>query len=179
MQITDYLRQLTDAELRNAIREAFEKEGPDSARGETTKELADRFEKEPVSSGHDHSRNVENLVCREAARRFLFADTPTKKPKAPRPKNLTPRVIKSLTLPQGWTNRRYWHHHNIEVLSRPGGGEVTVDFDGRLFALGATRPLRRTDKDYGGNAWKRNLLKDAIEALEAEQRVYEAMLGKT
>lgn len=178
MQITDFLSRLTDIELRNLVHEAIEEVGMDSAQGTSINDLLARLERDCDLRGGSPMDSIETLICREAARRFLLAGTSTNKSKTPRPKNPTPRVIESLTLPKRWTYRRYWKHHNIEILSRPGGGEVTVDFDRRLFTLGATRPSQRTDKSYGGNAWKKNLLKDAIEALEAEQQAYGAMLGK-
>lgn len=178
MQITYFLSQLTDTELRNLVHEAVEKLGAGSVQGTSISDFLARLPRDCDLRGGSPMDSIETLICREAARRFLLAGTSTKKSKPPRPKTPPPRVIESLTLPKRWTYRRYWRHHNIEILSRPGGGEVTVDFDRRLFTLGATRPLQRTDKSYGGNAWKKNLLKDAIEALEAEQQAYGAMLGK-
>lgn len=44
---------------------------------------------------------------------------------------------------------------------------MTVDFNTRRFALGAGRPRLRMETNYYVQSWKKKLLKDAIEALEA------------
>lgn len=169
MKIADCLSQLSDDELRCVVREIFERNHLESKEGWVPSELINRSKIEP-----DSCQAIETLVLREAAHRFLQAKPPGNNKKHTKPKSPVAREIESLKLPTGWRFKRYGRHHNVEVLTRPGGGYVTIDFDRRRFVLGQRRPSRES-QFYEGQYWKRHLLAAAIEALEAEQQAYSVM----
>lgn len=174
MRITDCLSQLTDDELRCVVRGIFERNGLESNEGGVPNKLINRFKIEQDSNSDNTPQAIEALALREAAHRFLQAKSLENKKKPNKPKSPVAREIESMQLPAGWRFKRYGRHHNVEVLTRPGGGYVTIDFDRRRFVLGQRRPSRES-QFYEGQYWKRHLLAAAIEALEAEQQAYSVM----
>jgi len=174
MNIEDGLPQLPDDEFRSLVQGVLARR--ESAFGErvTPIESVSRVSIEPDSYRDNTSEAVEAAVLLEAARRFLLVEPQSDKKKPVKPKSLLPREIESLSLPVGWRYKRFGRHHNVEVLTRPGGGKVTVDFDRRRFVLGEKRPARES-QFFEGHYWKRRLLIAAIEALDAEQKAYSVM----
>lgn len=66
----EILRTLTDAELRQATREALSWSKSGILQGDVLRTLAARLETEAGISPDGLLRDTDTLVCREAARRF-------------------------------------------------------------------------------------------------------------